>query len=118
MKRRVQESTQTVNTHKLGERFVREVTDVRRTPADLWDGEDPGGGLQFFAQIGGWQDGAALARCEKLLTLNDIGLRVALEQGAGQDIFLIPREHFPQERERLVFIGTCLVTTTPLGVFT
>ena len=72
VKRRVQESTQTVNTHKLGERFVREVTDVRRTPADLWDGEDPGGGLQFFAQIGGWQDGATLARCEKLLTLNDI----------------------------------------------
>ena len=97
VKRRVQESTQTVNTHKLGERFVREVTDVRRTPVDLWDGEDPGGGLQFFAQIGGWQDGATLARCEKLLTLNDIGLRVALEQGAGRDIFLIPREHFPQE---------------------
>ena len=70
---------------------------MRRTPADLWDGEDPGGGLQFFAQIGGWQDGATLARCEKLLTLNDIGLRVALEQGAGRDIFLIPREHFPQE---------------------
>ena len=39
----------------------------------------------------------ALARNKKLLTLNDIGLRVALERGAGQDIFLIPREHFPQE---------------------
>ena len=61
VKRRVQESTQTVNTHKLGERFVREETDVRRTPADLWDGEERGGGLQFFAQIGGWQDGAGFA---------------------------------------------------------
>ena len=45
-------------------------------------------------------------------------------QGFAQDVASIVCKHLENhrlgqlDRERLVFIGTCLVTTTPLGVFT
>ena len=58
--RKMMKGTGTVNMHVLGERFVESVSDVRATPADQQSTEDPGAGLQFLAQIRGWQSGLAL----------------------------------------------------------
>ena len=93
--RKMMKGTGTVNMHVLGERFVESVSDVRATPADQQSTEDPGAGLQFLAQIRGWQSGLALARKKQLLERNDIGLAAALEWAAGTDIFFIPKGHFP-----------------------
>jgi hypothetical protein len=43
-----------------------------------------------------WQE-ARRQRLDQLLQLNNIGVRVALENAAGADIFLIPEVHFAQE---------------------
>ena len=94
--RKMMKGTGTVNMHVLGERFVDSVSDVRATPADQQSTEDPGAGLQFLAQIRGWQSGLALARKKQLLERNDIGLAAALEWVAGTDIFFIPKGHFPE----------------------
>ena len=61
----------------------------------------PGESLEFLAHIRGWQSEARKQRRDKLLQLNDIGLRVALTGAAGADIFFIPEIHFAGETPEL-----------------
>ena len=82
--------------HNLGSQFVSEVLDVRRTPEVNQRAGKEGETLQFLAQVRGWQGVEASARKERLLNLNDLNLGIELERGAGTDIFLIPKEHYPQ----------------------
>ena len=86
-----------VNMHRLGESFVEKVSDVRRRATDDGEAIAPGESLEFLAHIRGWQSEARKQRRDQLLHLNDIGLRVALENAAGADIFFIPEVHFAQE---------------------
>ena len=53
----------------------------------------------FLALIQGWQSEARRERREQLLRLNDIGLKVALENAT--DIFFIPEVHFAEEKPML-----------------
>ena len=88
--------TRAVNVHNLGSQFVSEVLDVRRTPEVNQRAGKEGETLQFLAQVRGWQGVEASARKERLLNLNDLNLGIELEREAGTDIFLIPKEHYPQ----------------------
>jgi hypothetical protein len=83
--------------HRLGESFVEKVSDVRRRVTNDGDAIAPGESLEFLAHIRGWQSEARKQRREQLLQLSDIGLRLALENAAGADIFFIPEVHFAQE---------------------
>ena len=78
-------------------RAVEKVSDVRRRVTDDGEAIAPGESLEFLAHIRGWQSEARKQRRDQLLHLNDIGLRVALENAAGADIFFIPEVHFAQE---------------------
>ncbi len=60
-----------------------------------------GESLEFLALIQGWQSEARGERREQLLRLNDIGLRVALENAKEKDIFFIPEMHFAEEKPML-----------------
>jgi len=62
----------------------------------------PGESLEFLAHIRGWQSEARRQRRDQLLQLGSIGLRVALEGAAGEDIFFIPQVHFTTETPALV----------------
>ena len=53
--------------------------------------------MEFLAQIRGWQSEERKQRKVQLLQLNDIGLRAALDQAAGADVFFIVKEHFAKE---------------------
>ena len=75
---------------------MSEVLDVRRTPEVNQRAGKEGETLQFLAQVRGWQGVEASARKERLLNLNDLNLGIELEREAGTDIFLIPKEHYPQ----------------------
>jgi hypothetical protein len=91
-----------VNMHKLGESFVKKVSDVRRRVTVDGQATAPGESLEFLAHIRGWQSEARKQRRDKLLQLNsDIGLRVALTGAAGADIFFIPEIHFAGETPEL-----------------
>ncbi len=90
-----------VNMHQLGESFVEKVTDVRRRITGNGETVAPGESLEFLAHIRGWQSEVRRQRRDKLLKLHDIGLRVALENAAGKDIFFIPEVHFAQETPKL-----------------
>ena len=79
-----------VNMHKLGESFVEKVSDVRRRATVDGRAAAPGESLEFLAHIRGWQSEARRQRRDKLVHLNDIGLRMALTGAAGADIFFIP----------------------------
>jgi len=83
--------------HRLGESFVEKVSDVRRRATVDGEAAAPGDSLEFLAHIRGWQSEARKQRRDQLLQLNDIGLRVALENAAGADIFFIPEVHFAKE---------------------
>ena len=78
-----------VNMHRLGESFVEKVSDVRRRVTVDGKAAAPGESLEFLALIRGCQSEVRGKRRERLLQLNDIGLRAALENAAGEDIFLI-----------------------------
>ena len=91
-----------VNMHRLGESFVEKVIDVRRRVTADGKATAPGESLEFLALIQGWQSEARRERRERLLQLNDIGLRVALEHAAKvKDIFFIPEVHFAEEKPML-----------------
>ena len=86
-----------VNMHHLGESFVEKVSDVRRRATVDGEAAAPGESLELLAHILGWQSEARKQRRDQLLQLNNIGLRVALENAAGADIFFIPEVHFAKE---------------------
>jgi hypothetical protein len=88
--------------HRLGESFVEKVSDVRRRVTNDGDAIAPGESLEFLAHIRGWQSEARKQRREQLLQLSDIGLRLALENAAGADIFFIPEVHFAQDKRRII----------------
>jgi hypothetical protein len=90
-----------VNMHRLGESFVEKVIDVRRRATVDGTAAVPGESLEFLAHIRGWQSEARKKRRDKLLQLNDIGIRVALTGASGADIFLIPKIHFAGETPEL-----------------
>ena len=90
-----------VNMHRLGESFVEKVSDVRRRATVDGQAAAPGESLEFLAHVRGWQSEARRQRRDKLLQLNDIGLRVALTGAAGADIFFIPEIHFSGETPEL-----------------
>jgi hypothetical protein len=90
-----------VNMHRLGESFVEKVIDVRRRVTADGKAAAPGESLEFLALIQGWQSEARRERREQLLRLNDIGLRVALENAQLKDIFFIPEVHFAEEKPML-----------------
>jgi hypothetical protein len=90
-----------VNMHRLGESFVESASDVRRRFTVDGKATAPGESLEFLAQIRGWQSEARKQKRDKLLQLNDIGLRVALTRAAGADIFFIPEVHFARETPEL-----------------
>ena len=87
-----------VNMHRLGESFVEKVSDVRRRATVDGKAAAPGESLEFLALIRGWQSEVRGKRRERLLQLNDIGLRAALKNAAGEDIFFIPEVHFAREK--------------------
>jgi hypothetical protein len=87
--------------HRLGESFVEKVSDVRRRVTVDGKAAAPGESLEFLALIRGWQSEVRGKRREQLLLLNDIGLRVALENAAEKDIFFIPEVHFAGEKPML-----------------
>ena len=91
----------TVNMHRLGESFVEKVIDVRRRVTADGKATAPGESLEFLALIQGWQSEARGERRERLLQLNDIGLRVALEHAKVKDVFFIPEVHFAKEKPML-----------------
>ena len=91
-----------VNMHKLGESFVEKVSDVRRRATVDGKAAAPGESLEFLAHIRGWQSEARRQRRDQLSQLGSIGLRVALEKAAGEDIFFIPQVHFATETPALV----------------
>jgi len=90
-----------VNMHRLGESFVEKVSDVRRRVTVDGKAAAPGESLEFLAFIQGWQSEVRGKRLEQLLRLNDIGLRVALENATEKDIFFIPEVHFAGEKPTL-----------------
>jgi len=90
-----------VNMHRLGESFVEKVSDVRRRATVDSKVAAPGESLEFLALIRGWQLEVRGKRREQLLLLNDIGLRVALENAAEKDTFFIPEVHFAGEKPML-----------------
>jgi len=90
-----------VNMHRLGESFVEKVSDVRRRVTVDGKAAAPGESLEFLALIQGWQSEVRGKRREQLLRLNDIGLRVALENATEKDIFFIPEVHFAGEKPML-----------------
>jgi hypothetical protein len=90
------DAIRSVSMHQLGVNFVKRVLYVR-THTDEGKTAAPGESLEFLAKIRGWQSEDRKQRRAQLLQLNDIGLRVALEQAAGTDVFLIPKEHFAKE---------------------
>jgi hypothetical protein len=90
-----------VNMHRLGESFVEKVSDVRRRVTVDGKAADPGESLEFLALIQGWQSEVRGKRREQLRRLNDIGLRVALENATEKDIFFIPEVHFAEEKPML-----------------
>ena len=61
----------------------------------------PGESLEFLAFIQGWQSEVRGKRLEQLLRLNDIGLRVALENATEKDIFVITEVTFAGEKPML-----------------
>ena len=89
-----------VNMHKLGESFVEKVNDVRRRATVDGKAAAPGESLEFLAHIRGWQSEARRQRRDQLLQLGSIGLRVALEGVAGEDIFFTPKCTSPQRHQR------------------
>ena len=89
-----------VNMHKLGESFVEKVSDVRRRATVDGKAAAPGESLEFLAHIRGWQSEARRQRRDQLLQLGSIGLRVALEGAAGEDIFFTPKCTSPQRHQR------------------
>ena len=91
----------TVNMHRLGESFVEKVIDVRRRVSADGKATAPGESLEFLALIQGWQSEARRERRERLLQLNDIGLRGALEHAEVRDVFFIPEVHFAEEKPML-----------------
>jgi len=91
----------TVNMHRLGESFVERVTDVRRRVTVDGKVTAPGESMEFLALIQGWQSEARRERRERLLKLNDIGLRMALEHATVKDVFFIPEVHFAEEKPML-----------------
>ncbi len=91
----------TVNMHRLGESFVEKVVDVRRRVTVDGKATAPGESLEFLALIQGWQSEARRERRERLLKLNDIGLRIALEHATVKDVFFIPEVHFAEEKPML-----------------
>jgi hypothetical protein len=93
--------TVSVNMHKLGESFVEKVSGVRRRATADGQAATPGESLEFLAHIRGWQSEARRQRRDKLMHLNDIGLRVALTGAAEADIFFIPEIHFAGETPEL-----------------
>ena len=86
-----------LNMHHLGKSFVEKVNDVRRRATGDGKAVAPGESLEFLAHICGWQAEARRQRRDQMLQLSDIGLRVALENAAGADIFFIPEVHFAKE---------------------
>jgi hypothetical protein len=76
---------------------VERVVDVRRRHTANGKTVAPGESLEFLAQIRGWHSEDRNQRRARMLQLNDIGLRAALEQAAGTDVFFIPKEHFAKE---------------------
>ena len=90
-----------VNMHRLGESFVEKVIDVRRRVTADGKAAAPGESLEFLALIQGWQSEARRERRERLLKLNDIGLRMALEHATVKDVFFIPEVHFAEEKPML-----------------
>jgi len=90
-----------VNMYRLGESFVEKVSDVRRRVTVDGKARAPGESLEFLALIQGWQSEVRGKRREQLLRLNDIGLRVALENATEKDIFFIPEVHFAGEKPML-----------------
>jgi hypothetical protein len=90
-----------VNMHRLGESFVEKVSDVRRRVTVDGKAAAPGESLEFLALIQGWQSEVRGKRREQLLRLNDIGLRVALENVTEKDIFFILEVHFAEEKPML-----------------
>ena len=91
----------TVNMHRLGESLVERVTDVRRRVTVDGKVTAPGESMEFLALIQGWQSEARRERRERLLKLNDIGLRMALEHATVKDVFFIPEVHFAEEKPML-----------------
>ena len=91
----------TVNMHRLGESFVEKVTDVRRRVTVDGKVTAPGESMEFLALIQGWQSEARRERRERLLKLNDIGLRIALEHATVKDVFFIPEVHFAEKKPML-----------------
>ena len=91
----------TVNMHRLGESFVEKVIDVRRRVTADGKATAPGESLEFLALIQGWQSEDRRERRERLLRLNDIGLRAALEHAQVRDVFFIPEVHFAEEKPML-----------------
>jgi hypothetical protein len=89
-----------VYMHKLGESFVEKVSDVRRRATVDGKAAAPGESLEFLAHIRGWQSKARRQRRDQLLQLGSIGLRVALEGVAGEDIFFTPKCTSPQRHQR------------------
>jgi hypothetical protein len=93
--------TVSVNMHTLGESFVEKVSGVRRRATADGQSATPGESLEFLVHIRGWQSEARRQRRDKLMHLNDIGLRVALTGAAEADIFFIPEIHFAGETPEL-----------------
>ena len=89
------------NMNKLGKSFVEKMSDDRRRATIDGQAAAPGESLEFLAHIRGWQSEARKQRRDKLLQLNDIGLREALTGAAGADIFFIPEIHFAGETPEL-----------------
>jgi hypothetical protein len=87
--------------HRLGESFAEKVSDVRRRVTVDGKAAAPGESLEFLALIQGWQSEVRGKRREQLLRLNDIGLRVSLENATEKDIFFIPEVHFAGEKPML-----------------
>jgi hypothetical protein len=72
-----------VNMNRLGESFVKKVSDVRRRATVDGQAAAPGESLEFLAHIRGCQLEARKQRRDKLLQLNDIGLRGSRGSLAG-----------------------------------
>ena len=89
------------NMNKLGKSFVEKMSDDRRRATIDGQAAAPGESLEFLAHIRGWQSEARKQRRDKLLQLNNIGVRVALTGAAGTDIFFIPEIHFAGETPEL-----------------
>jgi hypothetical protein len=64
------------------ESFVEKVSDVLRRVTVDGKAAAPGESLEFLAPIQGWQSEVRGKRQEQLLLLNEIVLRVALENAA------------------------------------